>query len=426
MTLGVQPAVTARLKLQGIFSMHFSNRFAAIFALTGVFVFLYGCEETQPVSTAPQLPEVTVAEPLVKQVTDWDDYVGQFEPIERVDLRPRVSGYIVSVHFEDGQLVEQGDLMFTIDPRPFEAALDEARSRAVGAEARLENARTELERARGLVEIQAVSAEEFEAMEATVRTAEAELEAARAATRAHDLNVDFTRITAPIGGRASYRRVDTGNAVKADETVLTTIVSVDPIHFVFQGSEALYLKYRREGADSRDGDTVVRIRLQDEPVFGRTGRLDFMDNSIDPGTGTIRGRALVDNPDGFLTPGMFGHMQLQASGEYAGLLLPDTAIATRGAERIVYVVDDDGLVSAKEVVLGPLDDGLRIIRAGLTASDRVIVDGQQRARPGQSVQANAGRIEAPLEERGTTGTVAADQARAEGPLADAEVPAVSR
>src|SRR5690606_20057571 len=150
----------------------------------------------------------------------------QFESVERVDLRPRVSGYIVAVHFEDGQLVEQGDLMFTIDPRPFEAALDEARSRAVGAEARLENARTELERARGLVEIQAVSAEEFEAMEATVRTAEAELEAARAATRAHELNVDFTRITAPIGGRASYRRVDTGNAVKADETVLTTIVSV--------------------------------------------------------------------------------------------------------------------------------------------------------------------------------------------------------
>lgn len=403
--------------------MQFSNRFAAIFALTGVF--LSGCQEPPPAMTGP-LPEVTAAQPLVKQIIDWDDYVGQFEPVERVDLRPRVSGYIVAVHFEDGQLVEQGQLMFTIDARPFEAALDEARSRAAGAEARLGNARTELERARGLVDIQAVSAEEFEAQEAAVRTAEAELEAARAAMRAHELNVGFTRIAAPISGRASYRRIDAGNAVKADETVLTTIVSVDPIHFVFQGSEALYLKYRREGGNSRNGDTTVRIRLQDEEVYGRTGRLDFMDNSIDPGTGTIRGRALVDNPDGFLTPGMFGHMQLQASDAYSGLLLPDTAIATRGAERIVYVVDADGLVSAKVVELGPLNGGLRIIRAGLTAADRVIVDGQQRARPGQSVQVLAGRIEPAVEDTGSAGVVAAEQTAARTPLAGAEAPAAVR
>jgi RND family efflux transporter MFP subunit len=352
------------------------------------------CGETVPARTAP-LPEVTVAQPLVKTIVDWDSYVGRFEPVQRVDLRPRVSGHLVGIHFEDGELVEAGDLLFAIDPRPFEAALDEAKGRAAAASARVENVRTELERARGLVDIQAVSKEEFEALEAALRSAEAELEAVGAAVRGHQLNVDFTRVAAPIGGRVSYRRVDVGNAVKADETVLTTIVSVDPIHFVFQGAEALYLKYKRQGGNAGGGDAPVRIRLQDEPTHRWNGRLDFVDNAIDAGSGTIRGRAVVANPDGFLTPGMFGHMQLQASDEYSGLLLPDTSIATRGAQRIVYVVDADGLVSAKEVHLGPLNGGLRVIRAGLTAEDRVVVDGQQRARPGQSVQALASRIESP-------------------------------
>lgn len=382
---------------------------------------LAGCEDSAP-ARAAALPVVTVAQPLVRNIVDWDSYVGRFEAVQRVDLRPRVTGYLVDVHFEDGDVVEAGDLLFTIDPRPFEAALDEARGRAAAATARVENVRTELERARGLLDIQAVSKEEFEALEAAVRSAEAELAAVGAAVRAHELDVGFTRVVAPIAGRVSYRRVDVGNAVKADETVLTTIVSVDPIHFAFQGSEALYLKYKRQNA-GRNGDgsagagdaaTPVRIRLQDEREPRWTGRLDFIDNSIDPGSGTIRGRAVVANPDGFLTPGMFGHMQLQASTEYPGLMLPDAAIATRGAQRIVYVVDAEGVVAAKEVELGPLNDGLRVIRSGLAATDSVIVDGQQRARPGQSVETLAGNVAFP-DEAGSTATVAdsaADASRA--------------
>ncbi|MFS8607868.1 MAG: efflux RND transporter periplasmic adaptor subunit, partial [Gammaproteobacteria bacterium] len=210
--------------------------------------------------------------------------------------------------------------------------------------------------------------------------------------RARALDLEFTRVVAPIAGRASYRRVDRGNAVKADDTVLTTIVSVDPIHFVFQGAESLYLKYKRAEIGEK---RMARIRLQDEDDYRWVGELDFLDNSIDPGSGTIRGRAVVPNPDGFLTPGMFGHMLLQASPEYPGVLLPDTAIATRGADRIVYVVDADGKVSARVVELGPLHEGLRVIRSGIASGDRVVVDGQQRVRPGATVDAVLARLEAP-------------------------------
>lgn len=352
---------------------------------------LSACQEA-PAETAPVLPEVTVAHPLVKPVTDWDDYIGQFEAVERVEIRPRVSGYLVGVHFEEGQLVEQGDLLFSVDPRPFEAALDAARSNIVGAQARVENARSQLARADDLVAIQAISTEEYEALQAGLRSAESELQAAKAAERVAALDVEFTRITAPVAGRVSESRLDVGNAVKADDSVLTRLVSIDPIHFSFQGSEALYLKYKRSGEREQ---VPVRIRLQDERDYHWQGTLDFMDNAIDAGTGTIRGRALLQNPDGFLTPGMFGQMQLRAGDEYQGLLLPDTALATRGAQRIVYVVDAQGVVAAREVELGPLQGSLRVIRTGLEADDLVVINGQQRAFPGQPVQATVAVIEDP-------------------------------
>lgn len=367
----------------------------AFISTMAVAALLSGCGTSAP-PPAAALPAVTVAQPLARATIDWDDYVGQFEAVERVDVRPRVSGYLRDIHFTDGALVKQGDLLFSIDARPFEAALDESRGREVAAQAQLQNARTELERARSLLEIRAVSREEFEALEAAVRTAEAALAAARAAARASELNVEFTRVLAPINGRVSYRRADRGNAVVADDTVLTTIVSVNPMYFVFQGSEALYLKYKRNG---NHGTRPVRIRLQDEPVHRWEGRLDFMDNAIDASTGTIRGRAVVANPDGFLTPGMFGHMQLQASEQYTGLLLPDSAVATRGADRVVYVVNAGGVVEAKTIELGPLDGGLRVIRSGIGAGDRVVIDGQQRARPGQRVDARVAAIEAGAADR---------------------------
>ncbi len=349
-----------------------------------------------PSGRAPApLPQVTVAKPLAERIIDWDDYVGQFRAVQSVDVRPRVSGYVVDVSFEDGQLVKKGQPLFTVDPRPFRAALAQAQADADAAEAKLENARSELDRIRDLADKKLASKEQLDSREADLRTAKAQLEAAQAAVEGRRLDLGFTQISAPIDGRVSYRRVDVGNAVKADDTILTTIVSVDPIYFEFQGSEALYLKYKREDEHGRDASRAVRIRLQDETAPRWTGHLVFMDNTIDPSSGTIRGRALVDNPRGFLTPGMFGHMQLQASARHSALLLPDTAIATQGAERIVYVVGSDGLVATHTVELGPLHDGLRVIRRGLEADDRVIVDGLQRARPGAHVAAQLTQIRMP-------------------------------
>jgi RND family efflux transporter MFP subunit len=373
-------------------------RFSAFYVLTVLFasLALTSCDEAQTAS-APSLPQVTAAHPLVKTINDWDNFVGQFEAVERVEIRPRVTGYLVEVYIEDGQMVSAGDKLFRIDSRPFDAALSEAQSRVTGAQSRLENARTELERARGLVEVKAISQEEFDSLNAAMLSATSELEAARAATRAAELDVDFTTIVAPISGRASYRRVDVGNAVIADETVLTTLVSLDPIHFSFQGSEADYLKYKRNNRNISQNNTPVRIRLQDEDDYRWPGQLDFLDNAIDPESGTIRGRAVLNNPDGFLTPGMFGHMQLQATAAYDGILLPDTAIATRGAQRIVYVVDEAGMVTTQEVEPGPLNEGLRVIRSGLAAEDVVIIDGLQRARPGAQVAVTMSKISDPAD-----------------------------
>lgn len=355
---------------------------------------LSSCERESPPPPVA-IPEVTVAPPLQRAVTDYDSYIGRFEAIEQVEVRPRVSGYLREIHFTDGDRVEQGDLLFTIDARPFEAERDAARGRVSAAEARLDNAQAEFERAEPLVDVGAVSREEYEKLVAVLRTTEADLAAARAQLRTHELDVEFTRVIAPIAGRVSYRRADRGNAVVADTTLLTTIVAVDPIYFIFQGSEALYLKYRRD--ENAAAERTAHIRLQDEAVAGWHGRLDFIDNALDPATGTIRGRAIVENADGFLTPGLFGHLQLQASAEYTGLLLPDSAIATQGADRIVFVVSDDGIVDIRQVELGPMSEGLRVIQGGITADDRVVINGQQRARPGQSVQVVATTIAVPTQ-----------------------------
>ncbi len=370
--------------------MRFSYCFPAAVLLGSLL--LAACEQSQDGLAAPLPPQVTVANPLLKPISDWDTYVGQFEARQQVSVRPRVTGYLVEILFQDGQLVAQGDLLFRIDARPFEAALAQARAGVRGAETRVNNARAELERARGLLRLEAVSQEEFDSLEATLLSAESDLSAARAAEQAAALEVEFTRITAPVAGRVSDRRVDIGNVVKADDTELTSIVSVDPIHFSFQGSEALYLKYQRQ-QDS--GEVPVRIRLMDEADHAWEGVLDFMDNRIDSASGTIRGRALVKNAEGFLAPGMFGHMEMRATMEYPGVLLPDSAIATRGAQRIVYVVGADNLVNARLVELGPLNEGLRVIRAGLEGSERVVIDGLQRVRPGAPVEPLVGTIQEP-------------------------------
>ncbi|MEA3043905.1 MAG: rane fusion protein multidrug efflux system [Sphingomonadales bacterium] len=344
-------------------------------------------------AAAPPPPPVTVAAPLVREVVDWDDYVGRFEAIESVAVKPRVSGYLQAVHFRDGDFVRRGQLLFTIDPRPAQAQLDQARAQLARAEATLVNARTELARSRALAADRAASVEEVEQRTAAVRAGQAEVAAARANVRAQSLTLGFTRVLAPISGHISDRRVDPGNAVTADETVLTSIVSTAPLHFAFDGSEALLLRYERQNGGQIGSE--VRIRLQDETSYVHAGRLDFVDAAINPGAGTIRARAIVPNPDGFLRPGMMGHLRLAGTPPYRALLVPDTAIATDGVRRIVYVVDRQGNVANRPVALGPLVGQLRVIRGGVNPREQIVIDGLQRIMPGQKVSPRLGRIPPP-------------------------------
>lgn len=342
-------------------------------------------------------PTVTVATPLAMNVIDWDDYVGQFTALDSVDVRPRVSGYLMSVRFKDGEMVRKGQVLFTIDSRLYRAAVEQAGGPLARAKATLINARAEAVRARTLLDAHAISQQAFDTLVAGERQAAADVQSAQGAARAAALNLNFTTVVAPISGRVSDRRVAPGNLVTADQTVLTNIVSLDPIRFSFAGSEALYLKYQRENqagtrASSRTMANPVEIRLQDEPTWRWKGHMDFVDNALDAGSGTIRGRAVVANPDHFLTPGMFGHLRLLGSGAYPALLVPEAALVTDQERQVVFVVGADRVARMQAVELGPRVNGLRAVRKGLAAGDLVIIEGLQRAQAGHKVQAVRGRV----------------------------------
>ena len=375
---------------------------------------LYGCSQ-QSEAQAPGAPPVTVATPLAQKVVDWDEFTGRFEAVQTVDVRARVGGYIQAVHFRDGQMVQQGQLLFTLDPRPAQAALAQAQAQAAQAQSQIVLARANLARSESLLASQAVSQAEFDSNKAALQAAEANVAAANAAVRNAQLNLEFTRVTAPVAGRVSDRRVDPGNLIGGGSSagdVLTSIVSGGPIHFVFDGSEAVLLKYQRGGGAVQNAP--VRIRLQDESGYAHTGRLDFSDNAIDAGSGVVRLRAIVPNGDGLLRPGMFGRAQVAGAGSYDALLVPDSAVTTDQARRLVYVVAADGSVTPKPVQLGPVTQGLRVIRSGLAPTDRVIIAGLQRAaQPGSKVTAKPGRIapvEAPTADAPTTQVVQASSA----------------
>jgi len=360
----------------------------------------------------PPRPIVFVSKPLKTRLVDWDDYVGRFEAVDSVDVRPRVTGYLQSIGFRDGQIVRKGQVLFVIDPRPYEAALAQARGQQAHAQAALTNAAVELTRAQNLLAAKAISEQEYQTRLATQQQAAADLLAAQAAVQAAALNVTFTKVTAPLTGRVSDRRVAPGNLVTQDTTVLTNITDLDPIRFTFDAAESFYLKYQqqaREGArpESRYHANPVEIRLQDQPNFVIKGRMDFVDNAEDPNSGTIRGRAVVPNPTLTLTPGMFGHLRLLGSGTYTGLLVPDTAITTQQSDQVVLVVGPDGKVEQRKITAGPLVNGLRAIRGGLGADDEVIVDGVERAKAGMLVDTRPGTISPP--DPGASPT-AADQA----------------
>jgi RND family efflux transporter MFP subunit len=370
---------------------------AKLVSVIAAVVGAYGCA---PKPAAPPPPTVIVANPLAMTVVDWDDYDGQFIAVDSVDIRPRVSGYLMSVGFHDGDRVKKGQVLFVIDPRPYQAALDQAKGVEAHDQAALINAQEQLARGRTLVAAKAISQQAFELLEAAERQAQADLATGKANVQAAALNVQFTKVTAPLAGRISDRRVAPGNLVTADTTVLTNIASVNPIWFQFTGSEALYLKYQHEAQNgtrpsSRTAPTPVEIQLQDDPTYRWKGRMDFVDNQIDPGSGAIRQRAVIENPDNFLTPGMFGHLRLMGSGPYPALLVPDTAVLTDLNRRVVYVVGADGKVSEKPITPGPLYRGLRVIRAGVAPTDRIVIDGLLRAKPGAKVSPKSGAI-APL------------------------------
>ena len=335
---------------------------------------LSACGEKAP--PPPPLPEVLVAQPLQRSIADWEDYAGRFEAVDAVDVRPRVSGLLQSVHFKDGQAVSRGQLLFVIDPRPFAARLAQARAGVQRAEAVLANASAEYKRASSLIESGFISQSLADTRQASQKQAAAALD------------LSFTRITAPVSGRASFRRLAPGNLVTAEQSLLTTIMTQDPVRFVFDAPEAAFLKFRRaQGASG-----AVHIRLEDERDYGWTGQLEMLDNALDRGSGTIRGQALVRNPTGLLTPGMFGRMRWMSATATPTLLVPDESILIDQTRPVVYVVGKGDLIEQRIVERGNLVDGLRVIRSGLQPGDRVIVSGMQRARPGIKVAAKPGKI----------------------------------
>ncbi len=357
---------------------------------------------------APEVPavgpiEVDVAHPLVREIVEWDEYSGRLEAVERVDVRARVSGYIESVRFVDGQIVEQGDLLFVIDPRPYRASLSRAEAELASAHASLALAKNDAARAERLLSGDVISRERFDAETTSLRTATAGVAAAQADVEQARLDLEFTNVRAPIPGRVGRDLVTVGNLVSggtADATRLTTIVSLDPIHVYFDADERAVLKYERlaqsgERPSSRDVPNPVLMGLADEEGFPHRGQMDFVDNQFDPRTGTMRARAVFPNPDLRLTPGLFARIRLLGSGRHPALLLPDDAVGTDQSERFVLVVDGDGRVESRVVEPGPLIAGLRVIRKGLAAEDRVVVHGLQGVDPGSSVEPRSVEIAAP-------------------------------
>jgi multidrug efflux system membrane fusion protein len=340
----------------------------------------------------PKPPTVGVAKPIRKTVTDWDEFTGRFEATDQVDIRARVSGYLQTVAFKDGAIVKKGDLLFVIDPRPYEAALKRSQASLASAQARVTQSGRDLIRSQELLRAGNVAATINDQRISSARQAEADVAGAQAAIQTDALNLEFTHVVAPISGRISRKYVSEGNLVSGGDgaTLLTTIVSLDPIHFYFDADELSYLKYTRLSLaglrpSSRDVANPVMIATSDETEFTHEGRMDFVDNSLDRDTGTMRGRALVANPKYLFTPGQFGRLRLLGSAPYEAMLIPDEAVGTDQSRKIAYVVGADNIVTAREIKTGRLFDGLRAVTDGLKPDDTVVISGLQRLRVGSPV-----------------------------------------
>ncbi len=358
---------------------------------------------------SPPPPSVTVGQPIAKRVATWDEYSGRFEAVASVEVRPRVSGFIEKIHFKDGELVTAGDILFTIDPREYKIALGSAQAAIARANAQVQLAETEVKRARPLVKSGAVTERDFDQRSANLNVQRAALKEAQASLKAAELNLEWTSVTAPVSGRISDRKIDIGNLVTggtSGTTLLTTIVSLDPIHFVFDASESDYLRYSRlslsgSRKSSREVNNPVRVRLADETEFTHQGQMDFVDNQLNPRSGTMRARAVFDNKNGLFTPGVYARMQL-FGGEIDALLIPDSAVVSDQTSKIVMTVGEDNMVKAAPVELGPLSDGLRVVKSGLKKTDKIIIEGiaNPMVRPGTKVTPKDGKIQSAATKQG--------------------------
>ncbi|HVJ54047.1 MAG TPA: efflux RND transporter periplasmic adaptor subunit [Aliidongia sp.] len=357
---------------------------------------------TKPVAQASAAPPpVSVSHPLQKEITEFDEYTGQFAAVESVEIRARVSGYLTEIHFQDGQTVKKGDLLFVIDPRPFQAAVDLAEANLERDKAQTVRADLDLKRYADLSQKQFASQQQFETTRATAAGAAATVKADEAQLATAKLNLEFTHITAPVAGRASSHEVSLGNLViggdSGQTTLLVTIVSLDPIYLNFDTSETEYLRYRRailagQLKSPRQGPVPVQAQLADEHSWPHDGNLDFVDNQFNRGAGTLRVRGIFPNPDLVMSPGQFGRVRVPASDPHPAILVPDTAIVADQSRKIVLTVKEDGTVEPRPIQIGPTYQGLRVVRGGLSATDTIIIDGVMRARPGSKVTPQTGTV----------------------------------
>jgi membrane fusion protein, multidrug efflux system len=374
---------------------------AALFVVCGPFE---SYSDSAHAQTAPPAFPVTVATPLAKRIKTWDEYSGRFEAVARVELRPRVSGFIEQVNFKEGSDVKEGDLLFTLDKRPFEIAVESAKADIARAKAQVDFAQADVTRAAPLAESKVLSEQVFEQRKSSLGVAEAAVMSAKAELKSAELNLEWAEVRAPISGRISDKKIDVGNLVvggQVNSTLLATIVSIDPIHFVFDAAESDYLRYERLSisggrTSSRSAANPVRIKLADETEWTHEGKMDFVDNAFNERSGTMRGRAIINNKDGLLSPGLFARLALYG-GDVDALLIPDTAIVSDQAHKIVYTVNADNVITATTVTLGTMYEGLRVITAGLKASDRVVIEGvaNPAVRPGAKVAPTSGTIQSP-------------------------------
>jgi membrane fusion protein, multidrug efflux system len=356
------------------------NRWVAVVGAPGLLMLALGCADQPPAPPPP--PAVTVAAVPVREVTDWDEFTGRFEAVDAVEIRPRVSGYIRAVAFAEGKQVRKGEVLFEIDPRPYQADLARAEAQLEQAKTGAELAGREVARARRLLAVQAISREEFDSRTSAEAQGGASVRAAEAAVRTARLNLEWTRVRSPIAGRVGRAEVTAGNLVQAgppSATLLTTVVSLDPIYVSFEGDEQSYLKYAALAGSE------VLVGLADEDGFPHEGRVNFVDNQLNPETGTIRARAVLSNADRRFTPGLFARVKLAGGRRYRAPLVVDRAVGTDQDKKFVLVLGADSTVDYRPVQLGPLVDGLRVVTAGLQPGERVVINGLQRVRPQMKV-----------------------------------------